>query len=63
MPARTFELSRFFSLLYFFAVFEILGNLAAVFGVSSLVSLPFLAIVIRRLLCVPDYEVSSLNSS
>ena len=63
MPARTFELSRFSSRLYFFAVFEILGNLAAIFGVSSLVSLPFLAIVIRRLLCVPDYEVSSLNSS
>jgi len=45
-------------------VFKILGqpSLAAVFGVLSLVSLPFLAIVIRRLLCVPDYKVSSLNS-
>ena len=48
------------SLLYFLAMFD---SLAAVLGVFSLAFSPFLAIMIRRLLYVPDYMVSSLNSS
>ena len=54
---------QIFILLYFLAVFEILGQPCAVFGVLSLVSSLFSAIMIRRLLYVEDYEVSSLNSS
>ena len=54
---------QIFILLYFLAVFEILPCLAAVFGVLSLVSSLFSAIMIRRLLYVQDYEVSSLSSS
>ena len=38
-------------------------SLATVFGDLSLVSSPFLGIMIRRLLYVPDYVVSSLNNS
>ena len=46
------------------AVFEILRQPCCCFlGVLNLVSLLFLAVVIRRLLYVPDHEVSSLNSS
>ena len=54
---------QIFILLYFLAVFEILGQPCRCFWSFSLVSSLFSAIMIRRLLYVQDYEVSSLNSS
>ena len=66
--ARTFELRcrnfPVFTLLYFsLPCLGFQARSAAVFGVLSLASLPFLAFVIRRLLYVPDYVVGWLNSS
>ena len=61
--ARTFELSRFSSLSCFLAVFEILGQPCCCFLSFESSFFIVLAIMIRRLLYVPDYEVSSLNSS
>ena len=43
--------------IFFLAVCKILGQPCRCFGVFSLASSPFLAIVIRRLLYVPDYAV------
>ena len=65
--ARTFEL-RYrnfpdFHLLYFLAVFEIIGQPCCCFWSSESSFFIVLAIMIRRLLYVPDYEVGSLNSS
>ena len=66
--ARTFELrrrnfSKFSPLLYFLAVFEILSQPCCCFWSFESSFFIVLAIVIRRLLYGPDYEVSSLNSS
>ena len=64
--ARTFELhcrnSRVSSLLYFIAAFEILGQPCCYFWSFESSFFIVLAIIIRRLLYGPDYEVSSLNS-
>ena len=49
--------------LYFLAVFEILGQPCCCFWSFESSFFTVLAIMIRRLLYVPDYEVSSLNSS
>ena len=65
--ARTFELRFFFFYLcciFFLAVFEILDQPCRCFFFSFESSFfTVLAIVIRRLLYVPDYVVGSLNSS
>ena len=62
--ARTFELRcrnfRFSSLLYFLAAFEILGQPYCCFWSFESSFFIVLAIMIYRLLYVPDYEVSSL---
>ena len=66
--ARIFELRcrnfpDFHLFLYFLAVFEILGQPCCCFWSFESSFFIVLAIMIRRLLYVPDYEVSSLNSS
>jgi len=65
---RTFQLrcrsfADFHLCCIFLAVFKILGQPYRCFGVLSLASSPSLAIVIRRLLYVPDYVAGSLNNS
>ena len=51
------------SLLYFLAAFEILGQPCCCFWSFESSFFIVLANMVRRLLYVPDYEVSSLNRS
>ena len=62
--ARTFELRFFLSLLYFFScrVWDFRPALPLFFWSFESSFFTVLAIVIRRLLYVPDYVVGSLNS-